>query len=147
MKAIRSTSVLRSIFTAVKKALAAVTAWARLADKFKWDAAQKNRVLNALAVYRAASYEDDALTRLRLAMGLGYPDWASLTAALAEQRARVTEEFSALLAPRRDGRRGQHGEEGLTSRCRRLQVQWPGAGPRPSRTCTGANWYRHGACR
>lgn len=43
----------------------AVTAWARLADKFKWDAAQKNRVLNALAVYRAASYETDALARLK----------------------------------------------------------------------------------
>ncbi len=46
---------------------------------------------------------DDALTRFRLAMGLGYPNWASLTAVLAEQRARVTEEFSALLAPRREG--------------------------------------------
>ncbi|GAA0717787.1 transglycosylase SLT domain-containing protein [Dokdonella soli] len=43
---------------------AAETAWADLESRFKWDAAQKNRVLNALAVYRATSYSPDALARL-----------------------------------------------------------------------------------
>ena len=44
---------------------AAQSLWAGLGDKFKWDAAQKDRVLNALAVYRAASFESDALARLK----------------------------------------------------------------------------------
>ncbi len=34
-------------------------------DIFKWDDAQKNRVLNALAVYRSTSYSPDALARLK----------------------------------------------------------------------------------
>ncbi|HEY6893491.1 MAG TPA: transglycosylase SLT domain-containing protein [Rhodanobacteraceae bacterium] len=41
------------------------TLWAKLGDKFKWDDAQKNRVLNALAVYRSTSYSPDALARLK----------------------------------------------------------------------------------
>ncbi|MEO6077076.1 MAG: transglycosylase SLT domain-containing protein [Dokdonella sp.] len=43
---------------------AAETLWASLKDRFKWDADQKNRVLNAIAVYRSTNYSDDALTRL-----------------------------------------------------------------------------------
>ncbi len=39
--------------------------------------------------------------RLRIAAGLGYPDWSALRAALEAQRAHVTGEFDALLAPRR----------------------------------------------
>ena len=41
------------------------TLWAKLGDRFKWDDAQKNRVLNALAVYRSTSYSPDALARLK----------------------------------------------------------------------------------
>ncbi|HEY6984738.1 MAG TPA: transglycosylase SLT domain-containing protein, partial [Rhodanobacteraceae bacterium] len=41
------------------------TLWAKLGDHFKWDDAQKNRVLNALAVYRSTSYSPDALARLK----------------------------------------------------------------------------------
>ena len=44
---------------------AAETRWAELGAKFKWDAAQKNRILNAIAVYRASSYAPDALARLK----------------------------------------------------------------------------------
>ena len=40
------------------------------------------------------------LARARIATGLGYADWDALLHALAEQRARVSEEFAALLAPR-----------------------------------------------
>lgn len=48
-----------------KNSGAAETLWADLGDRFKWDAAQKNRVLNAIAVYRATSFEADALARLK----------------------------------------------------------------------------------
>jgi len=41
------------------------TLWAKLGSHFKWDDAQKNRVLNALAVYRSTSYSPDALARLK----------------------------------------------------------------------------------
>ncbi|HJT97592.1 MAG TPA: transglycosylase SLT domain-containing protein [Rhodanobacteraceae bacterium] len=43
----------------------AETLWARLGSNFKWDDAQKNRVLNALAVFRSTSYSPDALARLK----------------------------------------------------------------------------------
>ncbi len=48
-----------------KNSSAAETLWADLGDRFKWDAPQKNRVLNAIAVYRATSFEADALARLK----------------------------------------------------------------------------------
>lgn len=48
-----------------KNSSAAETLWADLGDRFKWDAQQKNRVLNAIAVYRATSFESDALARLK----------------------------------------------------------------------------------
>jgi glutamate-ammonia-ligase adenylyltransferase len=41
-----------------------------------------------------------AFERLRLARGLGYGDWSALDAALSAHRARVAEEFGALLATR-----------------------------------------------
>lgn len=43
---------------------AAETAWAALQARFAWDQAQKDRVLNALALYRATSYSPDAMARL-----------------------------------------------------------------------------------
>ena len=43
----------------------AETLWAKLGSHFKWDDSQKNRVLNALAVYRSTSYSPDALARLK----------------------------------------------------------------------------------
>ncbi len=43
---------------------AAEVRWAALEPRFKWDAEQKNRVLNALAVFRSTSYSSDALSRL-----------------------------------------------------------------------------------
>ncbi|ALN63082.1 glutamate-ammonia ligase adenylyltransferase family protein [Lysobacter antibioticus] len=39
--------------------------------------------------------------RLRIAVGLGYPDWETLSSELERWRERVTGEFEALLAPRR----------------------------------------------
>lgn len=48
-----------------RSSAAAETAWANLQTRFKWDAAQSNRVLNALALYRATSYSADALARLK----------------------------------------------------------------------------------
>jgi len=43
----------------------AETAWADLGARFQWDDAQKNRILNAIAVFRATSYSPDALARLK----------------------------------------------------------------------------------
>jgi soluble lytic murein transglycosylase len=48
-----------------KDSAASETLWAKLGDKYKWDETQKNRVLNALAVYRSTSYSPDALARLK----------------------------------------------------------------------------------
>lgn len=44
---------------------AAETLWESLKNTFKWDADQKNRILNAIAVYRSTNYSDDALARLK----------------------------------------------------------------------------------
>ena len=43
---------------------AAETAWAALQERFAWEPEQKNRILHAIALYRAASYAPDALARL-----------------------------------------------------------------------------------
>jgi soluble lytic murein transglycosylase len=48
-----------------KNSSAAESRWADLGDRFAWDPEQKNRVLNAIAVYRATSFESDALARLK----------------------------------------------------------------------------------
>jgi len=76
---------------------AAETQWADLEARFKWDDAQKNRVLNAIALYRATSYSPDALARLkalpatadddatrewRVRGALAGADWAGTLAAL-----------------------------------------------------------------
>jgi len=60
------------------------------------------RVENRVQMLRDAQTHDipaDALSRERLALGLDYPDWASLEVALAEQRDLVREEFAAVLMP------------------------------------------------
>jgi soluble lytic murein transglycosylase len=76
---------------------AAETAWADLGARFKWNEAQKNRILNALALYRATSYSPDASARLaalpaaadddatrewRVRVALAGGDWAETLAAL-----------------------------------------------------------------
>ncbi len=43
----------------------AETRWAALGAKFQWDPAQKQRILNAIAVYRSTAYSADALARLK----------------------------------------------------------------------------------
>ncbi|HET6435159.1 MAG TPA: bifunctional [glutamate--ammonia ligase]-adenylyl-L-tyrosine phosphorylase/[glutamate--ammonia-ligase] adenylyltransferase [Xanthomonadaceae bacterium] len=62
------------------------------------------RLENRLQMLRDAQTHvlpGDGVDRARLAAGLGYPDWGALRAALDAQRARVSAEFAALLAPRR----------------------------------------------
>ena len=76
---------------------AAETLWTSLEGKFAWDPPQKNRILNAIAVYRATSFEDDALARLkglpadaeddasrewRVRVALAAQDWNETLAAL-----------------------------------------------------------------
>ena len=48
-----------------RNSAAAEALWVGLQDRFKWDADQKNRILNAIAVYRSTNYSDDALARLK----------------------------------------------------------------------------------
>ena len=48
-----------------RNSAAAETAWAGLQAKFAWEPVQRNRILNALALYRSTSYSDDAMARLK----------------------------------------------------------------------------------
>jgi glutamate-ammonia-ligase adenylyltransferase len=60
------------------------------------------RVENRVQMLRDAQTHDipdDALSRERIALSLDYPDWDALNAALAQQRAIVSEEFAAVLMP------------------------------------------------
>lgn len=62
------------------------------------------RLENRLQMLRDAqthTLPTDPLDRLRIAFGLGHPDFDSLVQALALQQARVSTEFAALLAPRK----------------------------------------------
>lgn len=62
------------------------------------------RLENRLQMLRDAQTHTlpaDPLDRLRIALGLGYPDVEHLVQALAAQQTRVSAEFAALLAPRR----------------------------------------------
>lgn len=59
--------------------------------------------LQMLADAQTYAVPADPLSRARIAAGLEAGAWTDLDAALAAQRARVAEEFSALLAPRRRG--------------------------------------------
>lgn len=61
------------------------------------------RLENRLQMMRDAQTQmlpQDPEDQLRLAVGLGYPDWRALKAALDVQRALVATEFDALLVPR-----------------------------------------------
>ncbi|HEU4671004.1 MAG TPA: bifunctional [glutamate--ammonia ligase]-adenylyl-L-tyrosine phosphorylase/[glutamate--ammonia-ligase] adenylyltransferase [Dyella sp.] len=60
------------------------------------------RVENRVQMLRDAQTHDipeDALSRERIARGLGHDDWPSLAAELARHRAVVSEEFAAVLMP------------------------------------------------
>ncbi len=77
------------------------------------------RLENRLQMLRDAQTHvlpSDALDRARIAIGLGYPDWEVLRAALAEQQQRVSTEFAALLAPRK----GQAAPDALANYWRSL---------------------------
>ena len=72
------------------------------------------RVENRLQMLRDAQTHclpTDPLDRARIALGLGYPGWDALLAALDVQRQRVSTEFDALLAPRK----GQAAPDALAS--------------------------------
>ena len=73
---------------------------AALAQAYRFLRRLENR-LQMLADAQTYALPTDALARARIAATLGHADWEALVAALAGHRARVTEEFAALLAPRR----------------------------------------------
>ncbi len=79
-----------------------------LASAYRFLRRLENR-LQMLADAQTYALPEDGLARARLAFGLGHADWQALDVALAEQRAKVAEEFDALLAPRR--RRAADGDE------------------------------------
>ena len=77
------------------------------------------RLENRLQMLRDAqthALPTDPTDRLRIATGLGYPDWDALIAALDAQRTRVSTEFGALLAPRK----GQAAPDALSNYWRGL---------------------------
>lgn len=77
------------------------------------------RLENRLQMLRDAqthALPADPTDRLRIAAGLGYPDWDALVAALDVQRERVSTEFGALLAPRK----GQAAPDALSNYWRGL---------------------------
>ncbi len=71
-----------------------------LADAYRFLRRLENR-LQMLRDAQTHVLPRDALDRLRIAAGLGYPDWDTLKHRLDEVRTRVSTEFAALLAPRR----------------------------------------------
>ncbi|MCO5055499.1 bifunctional [glutamate--ammonia ligase]-adenylyl-L-tyrosine phosphorylase/[glutamate--ammonia-ligase] adenylyltransferase [Thermomonas sp.] len=75
---------------------------ADLRDAYRFLRRLENR-LQMLADAQTYSIPNDSRLRERIAIGLGEAAWTPLEAQLSAQRARVAEEFSALLAPRRRG--------------------------------------------
>ena len=73
---------------------------AALAEAYRFLRRLENR-LQMLGDAQTHALPVDPTARARLAAGLGYPDWTALADALAAQRALVSAEFAALLAPRR----------------------------------------------
>ncbi|WP_240125415.1 bifunctional [glutamate--ammonia ligase]-adenylyl-L-tyrosine phosphorylase/[glutamate--ammonia-ligase] adenylyltransferase [Thermomonas alba] len=71
-----------------------------LAQAYRFLRRLENR-LQMLGDAQVYALPADALAQARIAGGLGYPDWEALRSALDAQRARVSEEFAALLASRR----------------------------------------------
>ncbi|MGY1458790.1 bifunctional [glutamate--ammonia ligase]-adenylyl-L-tyrosine phosphorylase/[glutamate--ammonia-ligase] adenylyltransferase [Luteimonas sp. A534] len=71
------------------------------------------RVENRLQMLRDAQTHvlpDDPLDRLRIADGLGYPDWPALVADVTRRRALVAAEFDALLSHRDESRGAVSGD-------------------------------------
>ena len=71
------------------------------------------RVENRLQMLRDAQTHvlpEDAVDRLRIADGLGYPDWDALVADIDRRRARVAAEFDALLSHRDESRGAVSGD-------------------------------------
>ena len=74
-------------------------AGASLAQAYRFLRRLENR-LQMLGDRQTHALPDAPLARTRIAAGLDHADWEALAAALEKQRARVSEEFGALLAPR-----------------------------------------------
>lgn len=79
---------------------------AMLTDAYRFLRRLENR-LQMLCDRQVHALPDDDDDRIRIASGLGYADWPALRQALDTQRAGVSAEFAALLAPRQA--RGERG--------------------------------------
>jgi glutamate-ammonia-ligase adenylyltransferase len=98
--ALRSRSLLTALAALEAAGHIESQAAAALTQAYRYLRTLENR-LQMLADAQTYALPEDAVLRARLALGLRYPNWAALHAELAQWRARVAEEFSALLAPRR----------------------------------------------
>jgi len=75
----------------------------RLREAYRFLRQVENRV-QMFADQQVHDVPDEEAPRRRLALGLGYPDWPALKAAIDHQRGVVTEEFDAVMAPARQAR-------------------------------------------
>ena len=101
--ALRERRLLPALQALVEAGHIAADTGAALAGAYRFLRRLENR-LQMLRDAQTHALPEDTLDRTRLARGLDHPDWEALRAALDEQRARVTAEFEALLAPRRRAR-------------------------------------------
>jgi len=106
--ALRSRHLLATLRALAQAGHMETEAASALASAYRFLRRLENR-LQMLADAQTYALPEDALARTRIANGLGHADWEALAAELDAQRARVSEEFGALLAPRR--RRATGGDE------------------------------------
>src|SRR5690606_20693711 len=106
--ALRSRHLLASLRALAQARHMEAEAASALASAYRFLRRLENR-LQMLADAQTYALPEEALARARIALGLGYAGWDALAADLDAQRARVSDEFGALLAPRR--RRAAEGDD------------------------------------
>ncbi len=97
--ALRERRLLPALQALVAAAHVAPEAGEELAAAYRFLRTLENR-LQMLGDAQVHALPEDGFARDRIACGLGHAGWSGLDAALQAQRARVTGEFDALLAPR-----------------------------------------------
>ncbi|MDE2407125.1 MAG: bifunctional [glutamate--ammonia ligase]-adenylyl-L-tyrosine phosphorylase/[glutamate--ammonia-ligase] adenylyltransferase [Xanthomonadaceae bacterium] len=104
-RALRGRRLLPALHALVAAGHVGVGAGAQLEQAYRFLRTLENRI-QMLADTQTHAVPAALLTKTRLARGLGHDDWPSLAQALERQRARVADEFGALLAPRRQAKAG-----------------------------------------
>ncbi len=102
--ALRRRGLLASLAALVEAGQVDAATGAQLAEDYRFLRRVENR-LQMLRDTQVYALPEDAVSRTRLASGLGYGDWPAFAAALDAVRGRVSTEFGALLAQRHKQRR------------------------------------------